>query len=572
LAANDAGGLFVGTPYQIFKHNLATGLIAPFAGDGTNGFTGDGGPALNARFASITALATAPGGGLVIADSDNARIRYIVPDSVKLTNDNGQTSFTLPWVNSLTGDLILSRNPSLTNIDASAVTNVGGVVSIGGNASAGVVDLGSLQSAGEISISTNTSAVVISLGSLGSVAGEVNIGGNSGALTIDLSSLTNAGAISMGGNTAASTVDLSSLQTAGSVSITSNTSATVISMGSATSVAGEVEIAGNTGASEIDLGSLSNAGDVTIESNAPNAVISMSSLTNYGCAAGEITMTLNGGTVEMTNGLTLCTNATLTGSTTVDGSVTNNGTIEPGSSPGRLNITGNLWLNSASRLHLEIGGYANNEFDSVNVGDSATLGGNISVSLFGNFKWVMTNGSSFTVLTAGTSLAGVFANAASGAVLTTTDGYARFTLLTSGDNTVRLTNLQIVDTDADGMPDWWEDHFGLSKTNSADAGLDLDGDRALNAAEFSAGTDPTSPASVFRLISIQCESNGVRLTWSAIGGKTYRVQTNGTLPGDFADNGAGITAAGTGVFITNILNADAITNGSSLYYRLRLGP
>jgi hypothetical protein len=173
---------------------------------------------------------------------------------------------------------------------------------------------------------------------------------------------------------------------------------------------------------------------------------------------------LNGGTVEVTNGLTLCTNATLAGSTTVDGSVTNNGTIEPGSSPGQLNITGTLHLNSPSRLNLEIGGYASNEFDVVNVSGNAILGGTISVSFFGNFKWVMTNGASFTVLTAGASLSGSFANAASGNLLTTTDGYARFTLLTSGDNTVRLTNLQIVDSDNDGMPDWWEDHFGLSKT------------------------------------------------------------------------------------------------------------
>ena len=280
-------------------------------------------------------------------------------------------------------------------------------------------------------------------------------------------------------------------------------------------------------------------------------------------------MTLNGGTVGMTNGLTLCTNATLTGSTTVDGSVTNNGTIEPGSSPGRLNLTGNLHLSSASRLHLEIGGYASNQFDMVNVGGNFVLGGNLFVSLFGDFKWVMTNGASFNVIEAAGVLSGSFANVASGALLTTTDGYARFVLRITNE-TVRLADLQIVDTDYDGMPDWWEDQFGLSRTNAADALADLDGDGASNAAEFVAGTNPTNPASVFRLISIQTESNGVRLTWNAVGGKRYHVQTNGSLPGNFTDNGLFMSVPGTGEVMTNILSAEPVTD--TRYYRLRLVP
>jgi hypothetical protein len=77
---------------------------------------------------------------------------------------------------------------------------------------------------------------------------------------------------------------------------------------------------------------------------------------------------------------------------------------------------------------------------------------------------------------------------------------------------------------------------------------------------------------VFRLISIQSESNGVRLAWSAVGGKTYRVQTNGVLPGVFTDNGALVITLGTGEFITNILNAEPVSNSPTRYYRLRVGP
>jgi hypothetical protein len=47
------------------------------------------------------------------------------------------------------------------------------------------------------------------------------------------------------------------------------------------------------------------------------------------------------------------------------------------------------------------------------------------------------------------------------------------------------------DSDADGMPDWWEDRYGLNKANAADADTDADGDGVSNLQEFLSGTDPT---------------------------------------------------------------------------------
>lgn len=54
---------------------------------------------------------------------------------------------------------------------------------------------------------------------------------------------------------------------------------------------------------------------------------------------------------------------------------------------------------------------------------------------------------------------------------------------------LELTN-PLADSDADGLPDWWEDRYGLNKHFAGDAGLDPDHDGASNLKEFKDGTDP----------------------------------------------------------------------------------
>ena len=64
-------------------------------------------------FDRIGGLTAVPGGGLLVADSYNQRVRYIAPDSINLVGDAGQTEFHLPWVSALTGNVIISDNPNL---------------------------------------------------------------------------------------------------------------------------------------------------------------------------------------------------------------------------------------------------------------------------------------------------------------------------------------------------------------------------------------------------------------------------------------------------------------------------
>lgn len=563
IAVNEAGTeLFVGGITRVYRVDLTTGILSPYAGNGTNGFSGDGGPALNAEFHEygVQGLAVSPGGGLLISDYGNLRIRYVVPDSITLTNAPGLTEFHLPWVNSLDGDLLISDNTNLTVVDLGSLTNVAGsvVIDASSNSVGGVLDLGSLTTVvGSVTINAGDSNSVngsLDLGSLTMVGGSVVINAADSVSadgSLDLGSLTTVGGsvvISAGGtNTTDGTLDLGALTTVGgSVTIT-NAGTEVINAGSLTTVSGDLDISGNSSTTNIDLGSLTNVcGDITIVSNAPDATVDLNSLADLGgCGTNTVSMAVDG-SVLATNGLTIETNTTLAGTATVDGSVTNRGTISPGSSPGHLSFKRNLVLKPNSRLRMEIGGYATNEFDSVSVAGTLMLDGNLSVSLIGSFPNTMTNGASFALMTSANPIIGAFANVASGGQLTTTDGRVRFTVVYAGQTSVTLTDLLILDGDGDGASD---------------------------ADELAAGTDPHNASSVFRLLDIRREGDGVRITWSTVGGKSYIVQTNsGDLAAGFADFSSAIAISGSGESTTNLLHAGAITNSAARLYRVRLGP
>ncbi len=55
---------------------------------------------------------------------------------------------------------------------------------------------------------------------------------------------------------------------------------------------------------------------------------------------------------------------------------------------------------------------------------------------------------------------------------------------------VRVAETGGLDSDADGLPDWWERFFGLDRENAADAGSDRDSDGLTAAQEYAAGSLP----------------------------------------------------------------------------------
>ena len=81
LALDSAGNLYIADTRNHAVRRLAPdGTLDTLAGDGTAGFTGDGGPARKARLDQPYGLALEEDGTLYVADRGNFRVRRIAPD------------------------------------------------------------------------------------------------------------------------------------------------------------------------------------------------------------------------------------------------------------------------------------------------------------------------------------------------------------------------------------------------------------------------------------------------------------------------------------------------------------
>jgi len=82
VAVDTAGNLYIADGTRDGKDRIrrvmaTTGFITTVAGNGTQGFSGDGGPATLAQLRSLGGLATDPSGNLYIADNFNNRVRMV---------------------------------------------------------------------------------------------------------------------------------------------------------------------------------------------------------------------------------------------------------------------------------------------------------------------------------------------------------------------------------------------------------------------------------------------------------------------------------------------------------------
>jgi hypothetical protein len=115
------------------------------------------------------------------------------------------------------------------------------------------------------------------------------------------------------------------------------------------------------------------------------------------------------------------------------------------------------------------------------------------------------------------------------------------------NNTAAFIRLPFYDQDADSIARWWEQRYGLSDSNAADAALDPDADGLTNAAEFAHHSDPTV-----------ADTDGDGLNDAA------EVNTHHTNPTRADTDADGLTdAAEVNTHFSNPLDADSDDDGYS---------
>jgi streptogramin lyase len=112
VALDAAGNLFIADSenHRIRRISAATGTISTVAGTGIPGFTGDGGPATAARLRRPTGVALDAAGNLLIADSQNNRIRRVSASTGTISTIAGRSSTP-----GFSGDGGLATNARLAN-------------------------------------------------------------------------------------------------------------------------------------------------------------------------------------------------------------------------------------------------------------------------------------------------------------------------------------------------------------------------------------------------------------------------------------------------------------------------
>jgi hypothetical protein len=132
---------------------------------------------------------------------------------------------------------------------------------------------------------------------------------------------------------------------------------------------------------------------------------------------------------------------------------------------------------------------------------------------------------------------------------------AQSEIVGSGNFTISL-GLQagpqvMADFDGDGLPDWWEEQYGLNPddaTGSNGAGGDIDGDGLSNEAEFLMGLSPVSVGPVMHTVTLAPGGSGHWIVrFQSATGRRYRILYSDALtqgfqsvPGEFVGTGGQI--------------------------------
>jgi subtilisin family serine protease len=123
------------------------------------------------------------------------------------------------------------------------------------------------------------------------------------------------------------------------------------------------------------------------------------------------------------------------------------------------------------------------------------------------------------------------------------------------------------DADHDGLLDWWE-QLRFANLTTATKDTDSDGDGASDGQEYLAGTNPTDPKSVFKVLSVtRASPRNIAVRWSGIAGQTYALERSTNLLKGFTET------IRDGIKATPPVNSLTDTNAAGpgpFFYRVRL--
>lgn len=127
---------------------------------------------------------------------------------------------------------------------------------------------------------------------------------------------------------------------------------------------------------------------------------------------------------------------------------------------------------------------------------------------------------------------------------------------------------EFVDSDGDGIPNWWEiEHFG-GPTN-AQAAADADSDGMNNYEEYISGTDPNEATSYLRLVPGSTVSAGYVVTWPSASNRIYQLHRSTNL----AEVSGGFGVLATNLNATPPLNTYTDTTAGAegpYFYRVQV--
>jgi sugar lactone lactonase YvrE len=95
VAVDPAGNIYIADYYGWIREvNASSGAISTLAGNGTNGYSGDGGPAASAQFYNPIAVAVDAQGNVYVADSGNGGVRRIASGTITTIAGTGTLSYS----------------------------------------------------------------------------------------------------------------------------------------------------------------------------------------------------------------------------------------------------------------------------------------------------------------------------------------------------------------------------------------------------------------------------------------------------------------------------------------------